>query len=235
MYGDPNAPNKPEEWLRFARCGDNLTVWTHSFYPQLQSFVVYDGPLSEFNFAAVSGKMDSFVVPPPKRPEAEALETVQRMIAKASGAGADLTDLLGLRKFVEGVVNTSVPPGPQSSVGPHGVQGPPGEGPQCSTGPKGAQGYQPPSGEWQNIAGRLRRGLLSIDIDELNRATRAMSDYVNALIREAQPHTAAMHGELVLRVPITDMMVPAEGDDADPRDRILKELYDLFYKIWDSK
>ncbi len=223
MDGDPNAPNKPEEWLRFARRGDTIVVWKHAFYPELHTTMLYDGPLAGFDFAKIAAEqLDSFSVPPP--PMSEHDQAMQMLNALTQTLGpVDLAaaKMFGeLRDYVRRTKEASTPP----NVPPVPDASPP-ESPAASV-------------DYRMISGRLRRYLMSSDMDQLETGCRAIADFVNTKIREAMgPALLKSHGVISLQIPVTEDMIPDPVDDplTDPRVQILEVLYRLFFKMWDCR
>lgn len=217
MDGDPNAPNKPEEWLRFARRGDTIVVWKHAFYPELHTTMLYDGPLAGFDFKQiVATQLDSFSVPPPPLSEHDrAMRLIDSLTQPTElvdpQTSATLSELRAyVRRTKEASTPPNVPPVPEESVPDYRVLG-----------------------------NRLRRYLTSSDMDELETGCRAVADYLNIKIREVMGPNKLLksHGVISLQIPVTEDMIPDVTDDPcyDPRASILKEIHDLFYKAWDCQ
>ena len=208
MTSDAQAPNRPDDWIRLGRRGDNVTIWRHTFHPTASCENLYEGRYDDPKVMQILKNLDSLTPPlVPPEPPANQLLTMLRQWQGSMGCpnAKELDRAVLLAAAVTG--EKVVPPTPK----PLPVK-------------------QPQREPVDKLLWRKLQSDQAVDVDE---ACRALSDHINYGVSQQITAEEIRPGILQLNIPITQDMIP-EQTEGGVVQAVLRQLHKFFETRWEK-
>lgn len=212
IFRRAQAPEVAEEWIRFRRIGDNVTIWRVHYSPTLMHEQLFDGPYHHPDVHLLLAGLPSIQSPPqPKTGIDRALDivaTLKKWVPDQESDAARGCD--ELRQLIEGLrLPETAAPLPEAK---------------------------------ERLINEFWRKFSSIDANERNAAIRAMEDTLNMSIREQQIEERSEAAAECLRISVPIVREMFEPSDIinphgrlDPRPLVARYLWKLFDNIFHTK